>query len=267
MPIPIAFHPKITPPPPSDRPIAPRPDRFRQAGHRGQSPSVFQKYTSKPSEIRIVERRWYSGWNSFSRNPTESVLRPPGMTTTLQQQFELFKVTAQDQLRTQVHQTNDRNTAWMDERTLSFKYPAVPRHNSVEWFLIVGGIGRKEGRQACYFSAAHRQNSNAQAQDMGLKFFQTFSYAVVHFGVVVAQCIARVVAHDQTILHERPSEVTQYDRAIHEDFRASTDQLLDPDQKQMRLDLISSRVCPILQAPHRRELEKKLMHVQRGVAQ
>ena len=46
-----------------------------------------------------------------------------------------------------------------------------------------------------------------KAQDMGLQFFQTFSYAVVHFGYIPAECIARVVGDDQTILYERPLEV------------------------------------------------------------
>ena len=36
-----------------------------------------------------------------------------------------------------------------------------------------------------------------KVQDMGLKFYQIFSYAVVHFGDVPAECIARVVAYDE----------------------------------------------------------------------
>ena len=43
--------------------IAPRPPRFRQAGHRGRmlcsAPSVHRKDTSKRCEIHIGERRWY----------------------------------------------------------------------------------------------------------------------------------------------------------------------------------------------------------------
>ena len=46
-----------------------------------------------------------------------------------------------------------------------------------------------------------------KAQDMCLKAYQTFSYAVVHFGDVRAECSARVVGHDQPFLHARPSEV------------------------------------------------------------
>ena len=41
-----------------------------------------------------------------------------------------------------------------------------------------------------------------KAQDMCLTFYQTFSDATVHFGDVPAECIARVVGHDQTILFE-----------------------------------------------------------------
>ena len=39
------------------------------------------------------------------------------------------------------------------------------------------------------------------------KIFETILYAVIHFGDVPAECVARVVRHDQTILYERPSEV------------------------------------------------------------
>ena len=41
-------------------------------------------------------------------------------------------------------------------------------------------------------------------QKMVLKFFHDFSCAVVHFGDIPAECIARVVGHDQTIMYERP---------------------------------------------------------------
>ena len=37
------------------------------------------------------------------------------------------------------------------------------------------------------------------AQDLGLKFYQPFSYAVVHFRDIPADCTARVVGHDDTI--------------------------------------------------------------------
>ena len=40
-----------------------------------------------------------------------------------------------------------------------------------------------------------------KVQDMGLKFYQIFSYAVVHFGDVPAECIARVVAYDENDLN------------------------------------------------------------------
>ena len=140
-----------------------------------------------------------------------------------------------------VLQKHDRNTVWMDECNLSIKFPAVLRQ----------GIGRKEGRRACYFLAVQPQKSKAaldqkswqphivphlhhkwhtdticeidlvKAQDMCLKFYHTFSFAVVHFGDVPAECIERVVGHDRTILYERPSEVAPHERAIQEDFGAS----------------------------------------------
>ena len=60
---------------------------------------------------------------------------------------------------------------------------------------------------------------------MGLKYNQTFSYVVVHFGDIPAQRIARVVGHDQTISYERPSKVAPHASAILADSRASGDRL------------------------------------------
>ena len=91
---------------------------------------------------------------------------------------------------------------------------------------------------------------------MGLKIFQTFSYADVNFGDVLATCVARVAVHDQTILYERPLEVAPHAPAIQADFRAPGDWLLDPDQQQKRFDLTRNRALLILQALHRKELEK-----------
>ena len=47
----------------------------------------------------------------------------------------------------------------MGETNLSFKFSAVLRRNSVEW--ADRRRKRKEGRQACCFSAAHLQKSTA----------------------------------------------------------------------------------------------------------
>ena len=47
-----------------------------------------------------------------------------------------------------------------------------------------------------------------------LTFYQTLSYAVVHLRDIPAVSKARVVVHDQTMLYERPSKVTQNDPAI-----------------------------------------------------
>ena len=68
-----------------------------------------------------------------------------------------------------------------------------------------------------------------RAQDMGLKLYQTFSSAVVHVGGVPAECNAKVVGHDYTILYERP-EVAPHTPAILAEFRASGDRWLDTHQ-------------------------------------
>ena len=89
---------------------------------------------------------------------------------------------------------------------------------------------------------------------------QTFSYAVFHFGDILAECTARAVGHDQTILYERPSEVTPNDPAIQADVRASGDRLFDQDQQQKRLDLIRS--C-VRSAKKKNELTKRTTSVSR----
>ena len=97
---------------------------------------------------------------------------------------------------------------------------------------------------------------------MGLQFYQSFSHAVVHFGDIPKNCTARVEGHDQTILHERPSEVTLNDPAIQANVRASGDRLVDKDQQQKRLDLIRNCVTSILQAPSQKR--GKWTHAQRS---
>ena len=90
-----------------------------------------------------------------------------------------------------------------------------------------------------------------KAQDMD----QTLSYAVVHFGDIPEECIAGVVGHDQSILHERPSQVATYAPVIHADFRATVDRLRDQCQQQKRLDL-TMRNCVnfILQGTHTKQI-------------
>ena len=92
-----------------------------------------------------------------------------------------------------------------------------------------------------------------KARDTGLQFYRTFSDAVVHFGDIPADCFARVVGHDQTILHERPSEAAP---PIQADVRASGGRLPDKDQQQKRLDLIRSRVNFGFQSPDKEEKTK-----------
>ena len=83
------------------------------------------------------------------------------------------------------------------------------------------------------------ENDQVKAQKMGLQFSHTFSYGVVHFGDIPAERVTRVVAHDQTILYQRPSDVISHAPAIQHDFRASVDQLLDPDQQSKRSSITS----------------------------
>ena len=67
----------------------------------------------------------------------------------------------------------------------------------------------------------------SKAQEIGVKPYQTFSYAVVHIGDSPAECIAGVVQHNQTILYERSSEVTLNDTAN----QAATTEKVRPHQE------------------------------------
>ena len=154
--------------------------------------------------------------------------------------------------------------------------------------LIAGRIGRKEGIQACYFSAALPQESNAvldqkswqprsrvpsTTRGMSTRFMNmfwskhktwvkhstTYSIMLVHFGDIPTECIARVVGHEQTILHEGPSDVAPHAPAIQADVRASGGRLLDPDQHQKRFHLIRTCVNSMQQAPHREEFQEELL--------
>ena len=85
-----------------------------------------------------------------------------------------------------------------------------------------------------------------------LAFYQPVSDAVVHFGDNPADCVARVVGHDQTLLFERPSEVAPLAPAIQADFRTSGDRMMDKDQQERRLYLIGCCGNIILQASSQR---------------
>ena len=97
---------------------------------------------------------------------------------------------------------------------LSSKFPAAPQHNSVEgtdcW------RNKQEGRQTSMLLLGRTiyEINLIRARDMGLQFYRTFSDAVVHFGDIPADCIARVVGHDQTILHERPLEAAHQSKQM-----------------------------------------------------
>ena len=72
------------------------------------------------------------------------------VTTTLQCIFELFKVTGHNQLRT----PSPPNMIMYGRMKFITNVPSSTS-------LIAGSIGRKEGRQACHFLAAHPQKSKA----------------------------------------------------------------------------------------------------------
>ena len=64
---------------------------------------------------------------------------------------------------------------------------------------------------------------------MGLQLYEAFTHAD-HFGGFPAECTARAVGHDATILYDRPSEVAPHARTrqdIRPDLCAFGDRLLD----------------------------------------
>ena len=159
------------------------------------------------------------------------------MTTALHHIFEFFKVIAQDQLCTPSVQKCDRNTARVDECNLSFKFTTVPRQHFVEWsdcqktrqeskqtnMLLLGRASarKQRGTRSKKLGATTHQKWHTdiiyetdlvKPQEMGLTFYQQIGYGVVCFGDIPAECTARVVGHDQTVLNARPSEVTLKDQ-------------------------------------------------------
>ena len=187
----------------------------------------------------------------------------------------------------------DRCTARMDECTLIIQVPISTLDKILLKGLIAGGTGRKRGRtdmsfvSPCIGRKAKRylienvvshslflkfttsgktdaicEIDLVQAQEMCLKFNQTFSCAVVQFGDIPAEGNARVVGHDQTILYQRPSDVAPSAPAIQADFRASGDGLLDQDHCQKRLDPTGIRVHFVLQSPNKDESTKELLQYQ-----
>ena len=66
-----------------------------------------------------------------------------------------------------------------------------------------------------------------KAEDIGEKCIHlSVRLLFVHFGDIPAECIARIVGDDQTILYERPSEAAPHAPAIQADFRASGDRFM-----------------------------------------
>ena len=113
--------------------------------------------------------------------------------------------------------------------------------------LIAGGIGRKEGRQACsqpriLHKAMHQLNRKIASHRSFFTFLMasgtptqfTSGDIPAESGDIPAENFARVVGLDQTIWYERPSGVAPHALAIQAGFGTSGDRLLDQDQQQKR---------------------------------
>ena len=92
-------------------------------------------------------------------------------------------------------------------------------------------------------------NGLVEAREMELTICQTSSHAV-HCGDIPADRIAKIVANGDTISYERPSQGALRALALQEDFWASADQLLEPDQKHKKVDLFRNShnyvpTCPV----------------------
>ena len=80
---------------------------------------------------------------------------------------------------------------------------------------------------------------------------------VVHLGDIPAECIARVVGHEQTVSDEVPSVVALAIQAIHTDFCASGDRLLEKKNNiRTKFGLIQFCVNFVLHCPNQDELTK-----------
>ena len=114
-------------------PLEPGRQSYRKLGKR--LPSI---------DLNVTAEQWLE---QLTLDQIESVLRLACtiVTTSLQ----LFKVIALHR----VLQKHDRNSAWTDDCNLSFKFPAEYLYQILLNGLIAGGLDKKEGRQACYFSA------------------------------------------------------------------------------------------------------------------
>ena len=117
----------------------------------------------------------------------------------------------------------------MDECILSLKFLTVPRENYVEWSdFQKEQAGKKADKHVTSQQrikkskryrigkiwepqlvphVQHKWHTDnciemdlVKAQEMGPTFYKTCSYAVVHFGDVPVECIARVVGHDENDL-------------------------------------------------------------------
>ena len=193
---------------------------------------------------------------------------------------------------TQALQEHDRNTAWMDECKLSFKFPAVLRQNFVElsenrreW------AGRRKRNMSLLCRASSTKQSKAEfdqkvgnhssfltfitsgiptqlmkltvvkAHDMGPKIHSVlllFSSETCQQNVLQESS-----ATGQTILCGRPLEIAPHAPANQADFRASGDRLLDQGQQQKGIDLMRNCVVSIFFV--RKSLTKDYFCVKRMV--
>ena len=120
-----------------------------------------------------------------------------------------------------------------------------PRHNSVVW-------------TDCTRKKQERRHSSIPSRPRILSKARQYLITKVGNHRSFLTFITSGIRHDETILHVRPRQVS-----LQEDFPASGDRLLDPDQKQKKLDLIRHCVDSILHALHRKELEAEQYQCQR----
>ena len=137
--------------------------------------SVMQKVRDKTSDHRSKRHR--------SKNRIEFVLSLADMTTTLQHIFELFKDITQDQLG--IREFFMKNASNL---SIKFHLGQILLND-----MFASGIGKKEVRQTCYFSVAYPQKSKTVLDQNSWHPQNKFSYTIIHFGDVSAECITRVV--------------------------------------------------------------------------
>ena len=142
-----------------------------------------------------------------------------GMMTTLQHTFELFKVTAQHQLRTP---SSSKNVIEIPQIWTNVIY-----HSSSQPYLEKNSFERSDCRK-------HQQERRQTSMLLLGRGFAANS--VEHSLLSTSETFQQTVSQESSgtikaILFERPSDVATNGLTILTDFRASGDRLLVPDQQ------------------------------------